>query len=429
MGRVQDSSTGGAMTSEDGRQDEIAATLGLGARRRRTPLRFWPFLAVLAALGAGVWWWQGAGGASDAPKYVTADVTKSDVTVSVTATGTVEPTNVVDISSELSGTLAEVLVDFNDEVRAGDMLARMDTSKLAAQVAVQQAGLMAAEARVQSATATLSEAMEAYQTARKLDERGVTSSHSLVVSKAALDRSLAALQVANADRALAEASLDLSQAELDKGCICSPIDGVILDRKAEAGQIVAASLSAPVLFTVAGDLTKMEVQVAVDEADIGRLVPGNRATFTVEAYDERVFEAEVTWIRYASETVDGVVTYRATLALNNADLALRPGMTATAEITVAEIRGALVVPNAALRYAPPVAVEDEGSSGGGLLGMIMPSRPRDTAGPVSRHSVWVLRDGTAQEVAVTPGDSDGTVTVIAGGDLAEGDRVILRQEG
>ena len=405
----------------------VGLTSGQSAGRR---LRRGAAIAVLAViLGATLYWWISARQGSDAsPAYRTEAVLRGDITVAVTATGTVEPTNVVDISSELSGTIAEVLVDFNDSVTRGQELARLDTEKLEAQVRLREASLKASEAQVISASATLSEATENYQAVSKLDARGVTSRQSLIESKAALDRALAQLQVANADRSVAEANLALSRTELDKACICSPIDGVVLDRQVDAGQIVAASLSAPVLFTVAEDLTKMEVQVAVDEADIGQLAPGNMARFTVEAYDERAFEASISRIRFAPQTVDGVVTYSATLSLENPDLALRPGMTATAEIIVAEEKGQLLVPNAALRFAPRVASEGT-SRGGGLLGMVMPSPPGGSqSAAASGRTVWMLREGVASEIAVETGASDGRNTIVSGGGLKEGDRVITGQE-
>lgn len=413
------------------KQKEIETAIGIGAGQGAGRMRRWGLIAGLVVLlGGGFYWWlQTREEAGTAPAYRTEAAMRGDVTVTITATGTVEPTNVVDISSELSGTIAEVLVDFNDPVTDGQVLARLDTEKLEAQVRLREASLQASEAQVLSATATLSEAMESYQTARQLDERGVTSHQALTEAKAALDRALAQVQVANADRSVAEANLALSRTELDKACICSPINGVVLDRQADAGQIVAASLSAPVLFTVAEDLTKMEVQVAVDEADIGQLSPGNIARFTVEAYDERLFEAEIVRIRYAPETVDGVVTYSATLALENPDMALRPGMTATAEIVVAEETDKLLVPNAALRFAPPVASDDSSGRGGGLLGMIMPSPPGGQSGVASPRTIWVLRDGSASEIAVETGASDGRHTIVTGGDLHPGDMVIVGQGG
>lgn len=409
------------------KQDEIEQRLGLD----RSPHRhWWLLLPVLAVLGAAaLWWWMAGEAERSAPRYTTLAAARGDLTVTVTATGTVEPTNLVTISSELSGTVESVSADFNDVVSAGQELARLDTAKLQAQVAVQQASLRAAEARVISAEASLAETMEAYETTRELDRRGVASHTALINAKAAFDRARASLQVANADRQLAEATLKLTQADLEKACICSPINGVVLDRQVDPGQIVASSLNAPTLFTVAEDLTKMELQVYVDEADIGKLRRGNRSTFTVDAYDDRVFPAEIETIRYASETVDGVVSYLATLTLENADMALRPGMTATAEIVVAELRDVLLVPNAALRFAPPqlADTQDEDDDRSGLLGMIMPHRPQEAA-KRSLNTLWVLRDGMATETAVETGESDGSVTQITGGDLAEGDMVITDQD-
>lgn len=412
----------------DNTQQEIEATLGIGKGRRR-PVG-WLILAFCVALGAVAWiYMRGADGGSGAPQFTTEPVRRGSLIVSVTATGSVEPTNLVDISSELSGTLAAVLVDFNDTVVAGQVLARLDTSKLEAQVAVQRANLHAAEARSAAAQASAQEAVANYDMTRELDQRGVASHQALTTASATLERARAELKVAQAEVAQATANLNLAETELAKACICSPIDGVILDRQADAGQIVAASLSAPVLFTVAEDLTKMELQVAVDEADIGRLTPGNHATFTVDAYDDREFPAEIASIRYAPQTVDGVVTYLAILTLDNGDLSLRPGMTATAEIIVREIADTLLVPNAALRFAPRLpedaAAADDGPSG--LLGMIMPHRPADATMPRSLRTVWVLRDGAAVEVDVDPGDSDGRLTEIRSGGLAEGDRVIIGQ--
>lgn len=412
------------------KQREVEQKLGLG-RTRRSLWWLWLGLAAIAAAVAVFFYFESEAEKST-PQFTVHKVERGDITVKVTATGTVEPTNLVSISSELSGTVEEVLVDYNDEVEAGQELARLDTVKLRAQVSVQEANLRAAEARVVSAEATLAEALETYQNTRRLDERGVVTHTNLTSAKAVFDRARANLQVANADRALAEATLELTRADLEKACICSPIRGVVLDRQVDAGQIVASSLSAPTLFTVAEDLKKMELQVNVDEADIGRLAQGNKATFTVDAYDDRVFPAEIARIRYASETVDGVVTYLATLSLDNADLALRPGMTATAEIIVAEVKDALLVPNVALRFAPSQALrqaqeaEAEDDNRSGLLGIIMPRRPQDTPRR-SLNTLWVLRDGTAEEIEVETGDSDGVFTVIAGGALEAGDLVITDQ--
>lgn len=403
---------------------DVAETLGLTKSRARLPGWAISLIVVAGLIALGLWWWTSAT-ADKGVSYTTTQAATADLRVTVTATGTVEPTNLVEISSELSGTLSRVNVDFNDIVSKGTILAELDTTKLEAQLAVAKAGLDSAIARVAMATATLDEAREKYQTAQSLEERGVSAHQTLVTQKTAFIRAQAELQSAIADRSLAEADLDLHQAELEKGCICSPIDGVVLSRSVDAGQIVAASLSAPVLFTIAEDLTKMELQVYIDEADIGRTKVGNTAEFTVDAYDDRIFPAKITEIRFAPETIDGVVSYKAILAIDNSDMSLRPGMTATADITVAQIAQALTVPNAALRYAPPAApVEDQERSG--LLGMLIPDHNAGNAVGDAK-TLWVLRDGSPQEIAIRAGQSDGRLTEILEGDLKAGDLVITDQ--
>lgn len=402
--------------------DEVAKTLGLGPHRRRS-LAWVKYAAALILAGLAGWYWFAASDRKAAVRYVTAEAAVADFSVTVTATGTVEPTNLVEISSELSGTLKSVRVDYNDTVEVGTILAELDTVKLEAQLAVRKAGLDASIARVAMAQATLDEARERYDTNRNLAERGVTSNQVLIAQQAAFIRAQAELQMAVADRKLAEANLDLQQAELEKACICSPIRGVVLDRAVDAGQIVASALSAPVLFTVAEDLRQMELRVDIDEADIGQVAVGNAATFTVDAYDNRTFPARIAQVRYAPETIDGVVTYKAILTIDNSDLLLRPGMTATADIVVAEVEGALTVPNAALRYAPPPdasGVEDERS---GLLGMLIPEGP-ETKAQADSKTLWLLRDGVAEEIPVRAGASDGRVTEILEGAVAAGDLVI-----
>lgn len=403
--------------------DEVARKLGLKDTRLRVPK--WAKYAVGLALVVGaVLFWPMFFTDKKGVRYVTETAVIGDLRVMVTATGTVEPTNLVEISSELSGTLQDVNVDFNDTVKSGDILAVLDTTKLEASLAVSKASVDSAIARVAMVQASLDEAKMQYDNASRLDERGVIAHQTFVSQRATYMSTQAELQSALADRALAEANLDLTQAELDKACICSPINGVVLDRAVDEGQIVAASLSAPVLFIVAEDLTKMELQVDIDEADIGRTAVGNPATFSVDAYDERLFPATISEIRFAPKTVDGVVTYKAVLTIDNSDLLLRPGMTATADVTVAEISGSLIVPNAALRYAPPVAPtqDDEGHSG--LLGMLIP----DDAGRQNRgddRTLWVMLEGLPVKIQVRAGESDGQMTEILEGELGAGDQVIV----
>lgn len=408
------------------RREDVERTLGLGRHGPLVP-KWVTMTAVLAVIGAVSWFavWRPDAGADVA--YRTETAVRGDLSVTVSATGTIEPTNLVEVSSELSGTLEDVTVDYNDSVTVGEVMARLDTTKLEAQLAVQEAALIAAEARVEQAQVTLRETFETFERQRKLNESGVISGMSADAARAALERAEAALQIADAERALAQAQLDLQRADLEKATITAPIDGVVLQRNADPGQIVAAALSAPVLFTIAENLSKMELHVDIDEADIGVVEVGDTARFTVDAYDGESFPARIALIRYAAQTVEGVVSYKAILEIDNADRRLRPGMTATADITVAELDDALLVPNAALRFAPPQSAQDGDRSGSGLLGLIMPDQPQPElrGDAADQNHVWVLRDGTAVEVPVTAGRSDGRRTAILEGDLSAGDQVIV----
>ncbi|MFN3994344.1 MAG: efflux RND transporter periplasmic adaptor subunit [Tabrizicola flagellatus] len=397
-------------------------------RRRR-----WPWVILVAALLAGgvAWAWLSGSQTSRSVRYTTAEVTRGEVIVTVTATGSVQPTTQVDVSSELSGALAEVAVDFNDRVEVDQVLARLDDTNLKEAVQTAKAQLQAAEANLKQAEASAREAEANHESQLELDRRGQSTRLKLIASEVARDRARAAVDAANADVALARARVSEAENDLGKSIIRSPITGVVLNRAAEPGQIVAASLNAPVLFTLAEDLARMELRVDVDEADIGRVAVGNTANFTVDAFPDRSFPATITTIRYAPETTDGVVTYKAILSVDNRDRLLRPGMTATATIAVTVEKDVLRVPNAALRYEPPRAAEDSGgASGRGLVGMIMPGRsstPSLTRGSSGGRSVWLLRDGVPVEVPVEPGVTDGRVTAVTAEGLAEGDQVIVDQ--
>ncbi|WP_395539987.1 efflux RND transporter periplasmic adaptor subunit [Neotabrizicola sp. sgz301269] len=406
------------------KRPELAA-LGKIKTRRRGRRWLWLIL-IVAALVAGGWYYTNRPAAP--VRYDTAMVEKGALTVTVVATGTVQPTTQVDISSELSGTLLSVDVDFNDEVTEGQVLAKLDDTKLKAQVSNAEAQLIAAQAKLASAEATVSETADALDSASALDKRGLSTRSVYISAKAAHDRALAAVESAQADVTLAEANLALQKADLEKADIRSPIKGIVLNRAAEKGQIVAATLNAPVLFTLAEDLARMDLQVSVDEADIGRVAVGQKATFTVDAYPGQKFEAVITSLRYAPDDTEGVVTYTAVLSVANDKLLLRPGMTATATITVAEQADVLLVPTAALRYAPPVT-QNASRSGSGLLGYILPARPSSggNRGASNGSGVYVLKDGAPMRVAVTPGATDGSKIAVSSEELSEGDEVILSQ--
>ena len=408
--------------------EDISAKIGL-KQKRRVPW-LWIGVVALVVVAAGGWFFRQGEQAGGARRFVTEPVSRADIEVTVSAVGSVEPTGMFEISSELSGTIRDVLVDFNDRVEVGTVLARLDTAKLDAQHAVQEASLKSAVAQVALAKASLEEARETFVRGLELKARGVESESTFTAQEAAYQRAQAQHQSALAAQDLAQANLELVEVDLEKSYIYSPVDGIVLDLDVDPGQIVAASLSAPTLFTVAEDLTRMELQVYVDEADIGRVAVGQGATFTVDAYDERSFPAKIFEVRFASETIDGVVSYMALLSVDNSDQSLRPGMTASADIAIASVDNVLVVPNAALRFVPETAESSGQSSGSrsGLVGMVMPTPPgggnRAEEGGSSGNSVFVLRENTPVRVSVQVGESNDSFTEIVSGDLAEGDMVI-----
>lgn len=362
-------------------------------------------------------------------RYVTEPATRGDLTVTVTATGTVQPTNTVDVSSELSGVIRKVLVDYNDQVKVGEALAELDTDKLKAELDHARATLNAASAKVKEAEATVEEQQLNLQRKERLLSKQAGSQQDLDTAKAAYDRAVATLASARAQVGVAEADLRLNETNLSKACICSPVNGVVLMRKVEPGQTVATSFQAPVLFTIAEDLKQMELQVDIDEADVGKVREGQEATFAVDAYPDRKFPARIQQLRFGSERVEGVVTYKAILGVDNADLSLRPGMTATAEIVVQQVKNALLVPNAAMRFSPP-AEEVSGGGSESLLRQILP-RPPSFRKPSEREStgtnrrVWILRDGAPAAVKVAAGATDGARTEILEGEIAQGQPVIV----
>jgi HlyD family secretion protein len=407
--------------------EDVDSLLGPEASSRWSRWRMVLALGLLAVAAlVGYWLWQAS--ATATVRYVTQPVSRGDLAVVVTATGSVQPTNVVEVSSELSGTVRSVLVDYNSPVEAGQVLAELDTDKLEASVASARARVAAARAQIAGAEATASQAAHELERRRTLAARQIISEHDLDVAEAAQARALAALESARAQLEVALAELRLNETELAKACICTPISGVVLQRNVDPGQTVAAALQAPMLFSIAEDLAQMEVQVDVDEADVGRVREGQAASFTVDAYPGRRFPAEIRDLRFAPETVSGVVTYKAVLTVDNQDLLLRPGMTATADIVVREVEDALLVPNAALRYQP--AATDAQADRRGLLEMLMPGPPHTraptpppVAGPA--RELWVLREGVAVPVEVVIGSSDGLHTDIFEAPLEPGDLVIV----
>jgi HlyD family secretion protein len=387
----------------------------------------WLVLVVVVLLLVSVAYVLLKPGKESALSYDSVLVEQGDLTVTVTATGTLEPVNQVDVGSELSGIIETVEVDFNDRVQRGQVLARLDTDRLQAQVIQARASLESAKARLEESKATVLETRLRFERCEKLVDRQLCSREELDTNRAANARARAVEASTRAQVAVARATLDGHETELAKAEIRSPIDGLVLQRQIEPGQTVAASLQAPVLFTLAEDLAKMELHVAVDEADVGKISEQQQAVFTVDAYPERSFPAHITQVRFAPQTVEGVVTYETILLVDNSDLSLRPGMTATAVITVAQLQAVVLVPNAALRFTPPQTKKTQPRGGvfGTLFRRPSSSRRRNDADSNVGKRVWVLADGEPVAVAVQTGASDGKFTELRSGDIRPGQQVLV----
>jgi HlyD family secretion protein len=409
--------------------EDIEAVLGLdrrSSRRRWLKRAIWS-LVLSALLAAAGWYAFSVSRTSQTIIHETKPTARLDLTVTVTATGTLQPTTQVDVSSEMSGVIRSVNVDNNSEVKRGDVLAELDAVRLNAQLTRAEATLAATEARLLDAKATLEERRIAMRRAETLQKKGISAAQELDTAKAAEARAAAGVVAAEADIAVAKADISMQQADIAKTRILSPVDGIVLKRAAEPGQTVASSLQAPILFTLAENLTKMRLEAAVDEADIGAVKEGQKASFTVDAYPGKSFPALIEEIEYSPTVTENVVTYLAILAVDNRDLLLRPGMTATANIVTEEIADALTVPNAALRYQP---IPEASSKPFSITAIFMPRPPRPerqvSTTPVNgERKIWVLRNGGPAEVQVKTGASDGQNTAILSGNLQEGDAVIV----
>lgn len=410
------------------RPSEIEAVLGLDAtsRRRSWGRRALWLVLLLAALGALGWWGLKLNTAGPRLSYDTQPAARQTLVVKVQATGNIQPTTEVEVSSERSGVIRRVNVKANSLVKKGDILAELDTERLEAELTRVKASLAAAEARLVDAKATLNEREIVFKRAERLSSQGISSTQDLDTARAAQSRAAAGVVAAEADIAVVKAELAMQETDITKTRILSPVDGIVLKRDAEPGQTVASSLQAPVLFTLAEDLARMQLEAAVDEADIGAVKAGQAASFTVDAYPGKSFPAVIETIEYSPEVTDNVVTYKAVLSVDNKDLLLRPGMTATAQIVTQEVEGVLAVPNAALRYQPPREQKSRGFSVTSLFIPRMPQTERAQAPAADgERTVHILENGQPKPVKVRTGVSDGKLTEIVSGELREGDQVIV----
>jgi HlyD family secretion protein len=364
---------------------------------------------------------------SGTANYQTASVTRGPITQAVTATGTLNPVVNVQVGSQVSGNISKLFADFNSQVKAGQVVAQIDPALFQATVTQAEGDLANAQAALELAKVNATRTQDLF--ARKTS------------SQADLDQAMANLHQAEANVKIKQGALDKAKADLEHCTITSPIDGIVISRNVDVGQTVAASLQAPVIFQIANDLTKMQIDSNVAEADVGVLEVGQDVDFTVDAFPMRTFHGKVVQVRNAPITVQNVVTYDTVIGVSNPDLKLKPGMTANVSIIIAQKDNVLQIKNAALRYRPAEAAAGEGGSRprGAMADSQGRSRQGESASPKtmektagarerrsSERTVYILSGDRPNPVQIKTGISDGVVTEVVEG-LKEGDRVVTAE--
>jgi HlyD family secretion protein len=371
-------------------------------------------------------------------QYQTAEVSRGPVLAKVTATGIVSAVVTVQVGSQVSGRIATLHADYNSAVKKGELLAEIDPALFQANVEQGRANVLQAEGQLKQAQANVLAAQRTYDRDKPLRASNLIAQADLDTAETTLEAAKASVVAARGNLAQARAQLSQAQVNLTYTKILSPIDGVVISRSVDVGQTVAASLSAPTIFTLAGDLKAMQVDTSVAEADVGKLAPGMEATFVVDAFPDDRFKGTIRQIRNAPQTQQNVVTYDAVIDVKNPDLKLRPGMTANVTVVYADRPDVLKVPNAALRFRPPpemlaalgrtsaapgrVAGRDGAAGGAGGAGR------GGAGGSGAGRTLWVVRDGRPSPAQVTIGVSDGTFTEIASGPIQAGDAVLTGVE-
>ncbi|MEW6016065.1 MAG: efflux RND transporter periplasmic adaptor subunit [Candidatus Zixiibacteriota bacterium] len=386
-------------------------------QKRRRNLIFIGALVIVIVGAAYLWSRNG----SDKLSYRVEKVDRGDIVVSISATGTLNAVTTVLVGSQVSGTISKIYVDYNSQVREGELLAQIDPTFLQATVSEQSANVDRAQAQV-------NEAARNFERTKQLFEKSL-------ISQAELDAAITSLETAQASLKQAEASLERAKVNLRYATIRSPIDGVVISRDVDVGQTVAASLSAPTLFTIANDLSRMQVEASIDEADIGNVKEGQKVTFRVDSYPEEEFTGKVSQIRLAPVVSQNVVTYNVIIDVSNSELKLMPGMTANVIIEVARRDDVLRAPLQALRFVPPVETRAAADKTGDTASKAMPVariRPdgmKAESRDPSRARLWILDGVTPKAVPIVRGLQSTRYVEIVEGELKEGDEVIVGMEG
>ena len=337
--------------------------------------------------------------------YRTEKAVRGDIVETVTATGTVNAVTTVLVGTQVSGTIKDIYVDFNSPVKKGQLIARIDPATFEAQVAQARANLLAAKANLEKSEATLVDTKRTMERNRELLSKNLIAQSDLDTAETNYETSKAQVSVSKSQVAQTEAALKVAETNLGYTKIISPVDGVVISRNVDVGQTVAASFQTPTLFTIAEDLTKMQIDASVDEADIGRVASGQDVEFTVDSYPDITFHGNVSQVRNAPISVENVVTYDVVIKVDNPELKLKPGMTANVSIILMKKSGVLKIPNAALR-------------------LNLTEREKGKPMPKGR-GVWVLEKGKPQRVSVSTGISDGSYTELVSGNIREGQEIIV----
>lgn len=368
---------------------------------------------------------------SEKVEYNTKKVEKGDLSVIVSATGNLEPTNSVEIGIEVSGTIKEIFVDFNDEVKVGQVLAKLDTVKLQSQVDSSVAALAIAKANLKESEVNLKNKKIFYDRTQKMfnESNGkYPSLNSLDEARFSYEAALAALEASKAKVSQAEFNLKTDRQNLEKASVKSSIDGIVLNKEVEIGQTLAATMSAPKLFTLAKDLKNMDLIISIDEADVANIKDGLSVTFSVDAYASKTFSGKIKQVRLNPVDSNGVVTYETVVEVDNEDLLLKPGMTATAKIVTKDVKEQILIPNSALRFKPKIQEQKSGSVN--LVGTNM-NRPKTVTKDLNKQEfaeIYILKNKELQKVRVKVLDSDGKSSSIQSDEINLGDEVVISQK-
>jgi len=381
-----------------------------------TKLKNWKIIIgalLVVLLAAGLFFYFKNG--NNAPKFKTQTAARGDIRATVTATGTMNAVTTVLVGTQVSGTISKLYVDFNSPVKKGQILAQIDPATFQAQVDQARANMMAARANVQKAEAAVVDTKRTMERNKTLFARNLIAKSDEDTAETNYLSAEAQLSASKAAVAQTKAALDFAETNFRYTKIISPVDGTVISRNVDVGQTVAASFQTPTLFNIAQDLTRMQIDTSVDEADIGKIKVEQTVEFAVDAYPDITFRGKVSEVRNAPITVQNVVTYDVVVRVDNPELKLKPGMTANVSIILDEKKGVLRVPNAALRFRPP-------ESGKAIT-------PQKGSADQKGSAVWVLENDKPKRIKVTSGIGDGNYTEILSGDLKEGDAVIVESIG